>query len=191
MLNPELTLDRIAALSQSARRVVRQACERATSTSAENYILGWSRYGASAVDLKARYELLTLLRSCGAVAAQTSTATQMQYVITPPTWEMLSEGLALAARRLRKDVHFVEHTAALAIRLGWGIRTQRGFQWRHPDDLILHMLQDLLADRLRGQDLGEHYPPVWRHVRRETLVELLQVEVEEQADRFMVYPRYQ
>jgi hypothetical protein len=85
----------------------------------------------------------------------------------------------------------VEYTAALAIRLGWGIRTQRGFQWRHPDDSVLHMLQDLLADRLRGQDLGEHYPSVWRHVRRETLVELLQVGVEEQADRFMVYPRYQ
>jgi hypothetical protein len=191
MQTPGLTPNRVANLSQSARGVVRQACEQVTRTSAGNYVLGWSRYGAPAVDLKAHYDIVTLLRSCGAVAAQTSTATQMQYVITPATWKMLSEGLALAARRLRKDVHFVEHTAALAIRLGWGIRTQRGFQWRHPDDLILHMLQDLLADRLRGQDLGEHYPPVWRHVRRETLVELLQVGVEEQADRFMVYPRYQ
>ncbi len=191
MQTPGLAPNRVAALSQSARRMVCQACERATSTSAGNYVLDWPRYGASAVDLKARYELLTLLRSCGAVAAQMSTATQMRYVITPAAWEILSEGLALAARRLQKDVHFVESTETLAIRLGWGIRTQRGFQWRHPDDLILHMLQDLLADRLRGQDLGEHYPSVWRHVRRETLVELLQVEVEEQADRFMVYPRYQ
>lgn len=191
MQTPGLTPNRVASLSQSARRVARQACERGTRTSAENHVLGWSRYDASAVDLKARYELLTLLRSYGAVAAQTSTATQMQYVITPATWKILFEGLALAARRLRKDVHFVEHTQALAIRLGRGIRIQRGFQWRHPDDSVLHMLQDLLADRLRGQDLGEHYPPVWRHVRRETLVELLQVEVEEQADRFMVYPLYQ
>jgi hypothetical protein len=115
----------------------------------------------------------------------------MQYAITPWTYQVLTAGLALAASRLQKTVCFTERTQALAIRLDRGLRTQRGFQWRHPDDSVLHLLQDLLADRLRGQDLGEHYPPVWRHVRRETLVELLQVEVEEQADRFMVYPRYQ
>jgi hypothetical protein len=161
-------------------------CKRAVTQQATSapYVLTWPA-DLTAEALIAQYQIVTLLETSGVVKIRTTTACH----VTPEAWDTLQVGLSLAAQRLQKAVRFTEATYDLAIRLGWGLRTQTGFHWRHPDDRVLHLLQDLLADRLRGADLRQHYPAPWPHTSRESLLVLLQVRVKEHAHAFIVYPR--
>jgi hypothetical protein len=186
----DLTPEAVAALSRPTRRVLRQTCKRAVTQQATSapYVLTWPA-DLTAEALVAQYQIVTLLEMSGAIETEATSAGRFRCHVTPETWDTLQAGLRLAAQRLQKSVRFTEAPYDLAIRLGWGLRTQTGFRWRHPDDRILHLLQDLLADRLRGADLHQHYPAPWQHTSRESLLDLLQVRVKEHAHAFIVYPR--
>jgi hypothetical protein len=182
----DLTPEAVAALPRPTRRVLRQMCKRAVTQQATSapYVLAWPM-DLIAEALVAQYQIVTLLETSGTVKIRTTTACH----VTPETWDTLQAGLRLAAQRLQKAVRFTEATFDLAVRLGWGLRTQTSFRWRHPDDRVLHLLLDLLADCLRGTDLRRHYPAPWQHTSRESLLDLLQVRVKEHAHAFIVYPR--
>jgi hypothetical protein len=139
--------------------------------------------------LVAQHQIITLLETSDAMETQATSTGRFRCYVTSAAWDMLQAGLRLAAQRLQKAVRFTEATFDLAVRLDWGLRTQAGFRWRNPDDRILHLLQDLLADRLRGADLRQHYPAPWPHTSRESLFDLLQVRVKEHAHAFIVCPR--
>lgn len=180
----DLTPEAVAALPWSTRQMLRQACKYAEQATLTPYVLTWPSY-LTAETLIAQYQIVTLLETASAVKTQTTTT----FHVTPVTWETLQAGLRLAAQRLQKAMRFTEATYDLAIRLGWGLRTQTGFRWRHPDDRVLHLLLDLLADRLRGADLSQHYPAPWRYTSQQTLLELLQARVAEHKEVFIVQPR--
>ena len=182
----DLTPEAIAALPRPTRRVLRQMCRRAVTQQAPTatYVLTWPA-DLTAEAFIARYQIVTLLETVDTLKIRTTAACH----VPPETWDTLQAGLRLAAQRLQKAVRFTEVTYDLAVRLGWGLRTQTGFRWRHPDDRVLHLLLDLLADRLRGADLRRHYPAPWPHTSRESLLDLLQVRVKEHTRAFIVYPR--
>ncbi len=182
----DLTPEAVAALPRPTRRVLRQMCKRAMTQQATSapYVLTWPA-DLTVEALIARYQIVTLLERVDTVKIRTMTACH----VPPKTWDTLQAGLRLAAQRLQKAVRFTEATYDLAIRLGWGLRAQTNFRWRHPDDRVLHLLLDLLVDRLRGVDLRQHYPAPWPHTSRESLLDLLQVRVKEHTHTFIVYPR--
>ena len=186
----DLTPEAVAALPWSTRQMLRQACRYAATQQATSapYVLTWPA-DLTAEALVAQYQIVTLLEMSGAIETEATSAGRFRCHVTPETWETLQAGLRLASQRLQKAVRFTEATYDLAIRLGWGLRTQTGFRWRHPDDRVLHLLLDLLADRLRGADLRRQCPAPWQHTSRESLLDLLEVDVAEQAHAFIVYPR--
>jgi hypothetical protein len=190
----DLTPNSVAALPKLARSYLRTICEysaRHTRPGEGEYALIFPNVTDQDAQLLAEHTILSLLRARGAINARVRRKHHLiYYPIAAMTWKTLQAGLRLARERLQKEVCFVEKTETLAIRLGWGVRTAQGFHWRHPDNRVLYLLQDLLADRLRGDEVTIHYP-LWHHMSLETLLDLLQVGVKEKPHLFVIYPRYQ